>query len=652
MKDHPNTITRRIYRRLPLRVKKLIKNKHFRVFCFVLIIFFFFVLGPKIISTYCEDTINGINNIFQIDLNYKYLENLHLSNKWCELFISLRQQVIQEFNPCIVRIDDGCIDRDLYGFESSRLLGVNPYKHEFIKKSHALIIGDSTSIGSSIIDYYENELDDLNYVHIGCDESFPINSDSIKNIINYINISSIFVTCPRTDYKLISTSFPNANKVFAVEANYLDIQSLDYQDLYESDFNVFIFNGSLLSDNNEVKTSLEKNTNLKSKMKFDFNEKDFITDISSTQFVQHVFTKLDSKNKKHKNSLAKELVFGSNMMMFKDFFDVIDANGKEIIVTTHSTSDERHNLNLNSKFTQVNLKGEKKQPLKYLKNINKQLKSQHSTKSSYKNSDTIFKYFKRDPYISVIVPVITHDDQTNLHPFLKLWSQGISYFSDFEMVIPTNENENYENILKIIKEFPELSGHVKIVKIPDQLLSKFSNNQYLSVFYNVAIARSSGNFVLFTSTNTIFNEEFFKSRFLKYSDLNYGVLYLMLNDPNSENQFHSIKSYNHNDFNVKGVRTFALISKYLIDGANGLYEGMNDSEIDTNLISKLYTMVNGFSCSYLQMNGKIWFEGTDINLNDSILQDFACEGKSKHISKEHNPRYYGFKKQKLEEFFI
>ncbi|OHT11888.1 hypothetical protein TRFO_18460 [Tritrichomonas foetus] len=574
IKDHPEYISTRIYRKFPLPIKKLIRNKYFQPVSFIILAILFLGILPKYIIQNCGDEIDGVNGIFRTDMRYKYLVNLYPKNRWSELNLFVRQHATQDLKPYI-EDETGLIDRFTYFFEFSRLLGLDPYHHEFVKKAHTLIIGDQTPIGYSLMKYL-NKSGDFNYAHIGCQESFSLDSYDSYRILEIVNISSIFVTCEDTNVILLKQKFPNATITVALEKGRVH----DYRYKLD-DINFFMFDSFLYGHNSLVHSNFEKCQKIKTKndktkpvIHVNVAEDDQLSDISADKSIQFIFDQIKNSNKP-----IHQFIKSSKKMNFKEVFDILLKNECQIEYN-QPTNTSKLDLDSDPKLEQVSLKGKTNAIFQYLKTLKEET------------------HISKNVYVSFVAS-LTNSNFSNekFNKFLESISNGMKYFSDFEIIFVTLNLDflklEIPNSIKEKVKFLDIKN-----KYQNNYLSKFNSTQYETLLLNYGVSESKGEFVLLTNLNVQFDDETLFSKFLSKKDLNKGIFYTSRNSKcrkNVETEALTIYFTNKHQHFVCGMKDFSFMSKDLFSAIDGFKTGIEDSNIEADLISKLYLMVNGFA---------------------------------------------------------
>jgi hypothetical protein len=168
----------------------------------VIAIILFLVVLPLLLRDQIDAASRGINGIYDLDPNYKYIVSAKPSNPWLELSLTYRREVLTDFTPYMAEPGTGCIDRSRYRFEFARLVGLHPYRHD-LSRPHVLLVGDATDLGIAI--WRRLNESKIDVAHTGCQHSVDWASGDAGILIERVNLTRAILACPMTLPKFART---------------------------------------------------------------------------------------------------------------------------------------------------------------------------------------------------------------------------------------------------------------------------------------------------------------------------------------------------------------------------------------------------------------------------------------------------------------
>jgi hypothetical protein len=641
----------------------------------------FLVVLPLSFTDWIENASRGINNIYSIDPNYKYIVSAKPPNPLSELSLPFRREVLTDFTPYIPEPHSKCIDRSRYNFEFARLLGLHPYRDD-LSKPHVLLVGDSSELGKAIFERLKKS--GAKIAHCGCQQSIDWSSPDSEAIVRSVNIAKAIVVCP-----MVLPSFASSDGAGWARRSHLAFLN-GLAQLFQNRSVPFLHVTNRLAENEQidvvdqfggksiiVPNLLSSNSNLASALRqcqktqnatVELTGRDDVTDLTvedAATFVASVF----------------ETDFGPGTIELSgnstsDLKKTLSSATQNCSIHYHKSTHHYKPATLASGKIQVS-----KSPTALSDFLNKSFSPR----------------FQKDPYLSIVV-VGRHDNWSNgfenrSQAFLDAlgWSLARVPLADVELVFVDYATARKEQPLrKVLNISSSLSGRTRFIEVPPYKQSELQAKLNVDVSFfeyiarNIGIRRAKGQFILSTTPDNLLSS--FLLELVAARDFNEAVLYRSVRFDGGENQSvaelyqmasepwrpnlarHRVcsKTFSVHDSCANFSQTlcrgspgdFLLASRRLFDAAWGFNELPLNANVDTIFLAKLMKLIPGYVSAFLpvptvhQWHEKAAETRPRIQALDAVMDEIACVGESKTLGKNYDSYRWGELGETFAEFAL
>jgi hypothetical protein len=629
----------------------------------------FLVILPIALRGQIDEASRGINGIYAIDPNYKYIVSSKPQNPWLELSLTYRQEILTDFTPYLVDRETKCIDRAPYSFEYSRLVGIHPYRDDFAKPT-VLLIGDNTDLGIAV--WRGLNASGVRVAHTGCQNSVDWGSPDAAVLVEKVNVTGVIVTCPMVLPKFATsngtpwgkkyhTSYlkgigrvagsKNARLVYVAPA---PIEK-DHEAIVTTAGGVVIETPILLSSNNIIgKTVRECAKEKKSTVEIEGVEE--VGDLSVDDVADYVVAKLGKVEFEHRLRIVSEKRAGLR--------ETIETAVQDLQCNlSFRKSPHEHEVSQEPK-TKVVLTGESNA-------ISAFSKEKFPLKAS-------------QPYLSFVV-VGRHDNfsggfENRVQNFIDSLGKGLERapLADIELLFVDYATPSDQTPLhKTFTIPPQLRGRTRFVIVPVDKHRKLQQkyNSTLGFFEyivkNIGIRRARGRFVLSTNPDNLFPSNLFE--LIATEDFNEGVLYRSVRWDTRDHTFDNAtipqiwqatgEPWRLREFDVKlrcstgdnrftvsdslkkfldqaypcGGGDFFLASRRLWDTVWAFNEVPSNPNVDAVFLAKFMKLIPGYARFFIhpmnmhQRHEKKNVQRPAVRDLDIVMEEVACSGSSKTL---------------------
>lgn len=632
-------------------------------------ILFFLVILPLSIQDYIQEASRGLNNMFVKDPRYKYIIAEKPLNRWLELTLQFRQEVLTSYTPYVSDPESGCIDRERYRFEFVRLLGLNPYKDN-LSRPHVLVIGDKTQIGTEII----NQLNEsgVPVAHVGCQNSIDFASDDAQTLFADLSVSDAIVTCPMV-YPRYSHS-DGLSYVRKIHSNYLRgigramsnrqiPWTLVVEEPLEKEHGDIAreFGGRVImtSPMATLPWRAAKECAKVGKSTVELKGYEMYSEITPSDVA--VFVVQNLKNKDYGNSIH---LVGEKEFKMRDVFEKWPDSRCVVTVKPLPHRSEPY----------------KPENVVSLHGNGGQFGKEEVERARVEN------VHRDHPYLSFVV-VGRHDNFSNgfenrLQNFINSLGRGLERIplADIELVVVDYATPEDRTPLHDTVTIPmELKGKTRFIRVPvarhERLQARLKSDleffEYIAK--NIGIRRANGDFILSTNPDNIFPSTLFE--LIAAEDFNRGVLYRSVRWDTRDNTFKNAtvedlwqavgEPWRLKQFDVKqrcstgdsrfivndkldkftkqaypcAAGDFLMASRELWSSVWGFTEIPANPNVDAVLIAKFMRLIPGYARFFIyppnlhQKHDKVNVFRTSVENHETAIEEYACWGESKQLKK-------------------
>jgi hypothetical protein len=661
--DFVDHICEWLYPKLPLRVQRFV-DRFIRKDIALSLSMLFLLFGlPHLFTGSWRVITDGPNGIYRIDSRYKQIGIPPPGkNPWKTLSLEDRRRSSESFTAFEPIPNDprNCIDRIRYRFEFSRHLGLMPYEQK-LQTPHVFVIGDRTTVGESLLRVLDSRK--VETVHVGCESSFDFSSPDASIILQTVNITHAYVTCPmevparsttngtayliRKHAKYLSGVFANLQSQ-KIPFTYVIDGILDDEHarlIAQYGGNVYVA-PRLLSPMNKIALA-SRECELHGKVIIELDEDDRTSDLSADQVSDYLL-------RERRSDELEQIEIESQYT--EDTETLIRRACQFCNVTFVRVS--RNRLSQNVVRNMVTIEGKP------------------NAIDDFLHTETFVIRKKGKPGGPFLSIVVAGDDEdfvpAAFYHFLKAVDFGLAKApcADIELIFV--EYNVTESVHDKITVSPLLKGKVRFFALTDfDVLSvrqhqELPGERYLgSMARNAGIRRALGQYILSTTINTLLPSTFFE--LIAKRDLSEGILYQakqydievrdahldhLLDVMHEKWRFREVNATKHClKFNRRflvsdsidkfmanyedcGLENFVLMSKRLWKTIAGFDEGGDYFEMYAVFLSKIMRLVPGYVRQFISpivlynTNTTLReFPPADVNTT-KVMEDNACDGES------------------------
>ena len=670
---------------LPRPVQKLVLRYCTAPVLLFLGIVFFLVILPLSIQDYVEEASRGLNNMFLKDPRYKYFISAKPINRWLELGLPFRREVLTSFTPYVSDPETGCIDRGRYRFEFVRLLGLNPYRQN-LSQPHVLVVGEKTEIGAELLRQLNES--DVPIARVGCQNSLDFASPDAATVLADVHIADVVVTCPMVYPRFArSDGLAYAREVHSEYlrglGKIMQNRSIPWTLVVEEPLErahgdiVLEFGGRVIvtSPMQGLAERTARECAKVGKATVELKGYETYSDLAPSDVAVYVMQNL--RNSKFPKSVV---LTSAKEFKMRDLFE--DWPDERCRVTV------RANPHRSEPFTGGKVVAWAGNNGVFGRNQIEQIYAQHKERES--------------PYVSF---VMVGRDETFSKGFEGRLQNSINSIghsleriplADIELVIVDYATPEDRPPLHETVTIPkELKGKTRFIRVPmarhQQLQTQLKSSKpfFEYIARNIGIRRAKGNFVIATNPDNIFPSTLFEA--IAAEDFNEGVIYRSvrwdapektdsmdelwqaLSEPWRLDQYEVqqvcsagsarfVINDNATKFrkeaNPCGSGDFLMLSKNMWATVWGFTEAPSNPNIDEIFLGKCMRLIPGYPRFFIhpptlhQWHETPRAKKEDVSPHDTIMEELACTGESRTLTTKFDTYKWGLYNEDFDEILL